>query len=129
MKKIIILLIVIMLFIVSCSPAEETPESTNQEISWAWKLATDAEDAHNFINGLGAYDKPHALGSITVNDRGFYIFYRGDIAGTSDWEWKLADNDDDAYNFLNGIGVYNTPVREAHVLGSSGAGFYIFFRK
>ena len=35
-----------------------------------------------------------------------------------DWDWdlKLATNPDDVLNFLNGIGTYQDPVGEAHIL-------------
>jgi len=97
--------------------------------SWGWKLATTPEDAHNFINGLGAYTKPHAVGSIAATSQGFYIFYRGDIQGTSDWGWKLANTTDDAHNFLNRKGAYTgQPIAEAELAYKSDGMMYFFYR-
>jgi hypothetical protein len=48
--------------------------------NWGWKLATSIDDAHNFINGLGAYGSPVKYARITAVSTGtetlFYIFYR-----------------------------------------------------
>jgi hypothetical protein len=47
---------------------------------WGWKLATDADDVINFINGTGAYHSPLKdawICSVTnVGHDGFYVFYR-----------------------------------------------------
>lgn len=96
--------------------------------SWAWKLAPTAEDAHNFINGLKPYDRPHALGSISATDQGFYIFYRTDITGVSDWGWKLAPTPEDAHTFLNGFGDYDSPPKDQAEVAYQNTGIYIFYR-
>jgi hypothetical protein len=86
------------------------------EPSWGWKLAPTPEDAHNFINGLGSYPESHAVGDIAATDQGFVVFYRGDLEGTSDWGWKLAQTPDDAHDFLNRNGAYaGEPIAETRV--------------
>ena len=50
---------------------------------WGWKLATTIDDAHNFVNGKGAYTRPVKDFKIAAMTQGpgmrFYIFYtRGD---------------------------------------------------
>lgn len=96
--------------------------------SWAWKLATTPEDAHNFINGLEPYDTPHAVGSISATTQGFYIFYRTDIPGVSDWGWKLAPTPEDAHAFLNGVGDYNSSPKDQAEAAYRDSGIYIFYR-
>jgi len=103
---------------------------------WGWKLATDISDAHNFINGLGAYDKPVKDARITAVWTGtkawFYIFYQsGPDPLFGGWGWKLATDINDAHNFINGLGAYDKPVKDARITAvwtGTKAWFYIFYQ-
>lgn len=105
--------------------------------NWGWKLASNIEDAHNFINGKGAYQNPVKDAEITAVNTGtqtqFYIFYR---AGTEDclfgnWGWKLASSIADAHDFINGKGAYQNPVRDARIVSvwtGTAMSFYVFYQ-
>jgi hypothetical protein len=47
---------------------------------WGWKLATEPDDAMNFLNGARAYQHPVKEAKICAVSKGshleFYIFYR-----------------------------------------------------
>ena len=48
------------------------------------------------------------------------------------WGWKLATEPDDAMNFLNGTGAYQTPVKDAKICAvwkGTHLEFYIFYHK
>ena len=97
--------------------------------SWGWKLATTPEDAHNFINGLGAYKRPHAVQTIAASSKGFYIFYRGDLRAGKDWGWKLASTTTDAMNFLNRKGAYKgNPIGKVILAYKADKWLYFFYR-
>ena len=90
-------------------------------------MAPTASDAHNFINGLGSYDSPHAVQSVAANNSGFYVFYRTDQAGSNSWGWKLGPDESDIYNFLNMSGAYSgVPKDNVHV-AYKGTGTYVFY--
>ena len=63
---------------------------------WGWKLATDINDAHNFLNGLEGYDHPVQDARVTAVWTGtqthFHIFYKSGTQGQvfGSWGWKLA---------------------------------------
>lgn len=96
--------------------------------TWGWKLATTPSDAHNFINGLAPYTKPHAVQTIAATNKGFYIFYRGDLKGRSNWGWKLANSTGDALNFLNRKGAYTgLPKAKAILAYKTNRMLYFFY--
>ncbi len=104
---------------------------------WEWKIASDIGDAHDFINGLGAYNYPVKHARITAVSTGietlFYIFYKPGIEGQifGDWDWKLASDIDDAHNFINGLAPYSRPVQDADITAvSTGTEtlYYIFYK-
>ncbi len=100
-----------------------------QQPSWGWKLATTPDDAHDFINGLGPYSEAHALGDVAATDQGFFVFYRGDLEGTSDWGWKLAPTPEDAHDFLNQSGAYSGDGKaEARLAYVGDSQLYVFYR-
>jgi hypothetical protein len=105
--------------------------------SWGWKLATDPDDALNFINGAGAYEHPVGEFRICATWNGsyiaFYIFYRtGPDAGKKgDWGWKKAMTIDDAWNFINGTGAYEKPVKDFAICAVNKTNyeeFFVFYR-
>lgn len=104
---------------------------------WSWKLATDPDDVLNFLNGTGAYGSPAGEARISViwkgNHSEFYVFYRPQPASGSagGWGWKLATEPDDVYNFLNGLGTYAEPVKDAQIAAMWKANhpeFYVFYQ-
>jgi hypothetical protein len=111
--------------------------------SWGWKLATDADDVHNFLNGLGAYTQPVKDAQIAAfwqgNHREFYVFYKRSAAGETvgSWGWKKATpstaNDvSDALYFLNGQGAYEHPATTARVAAldtGHGLEIYCFYQR
>jgi len=97
------------------------------DASWGWKLATSTDDAYDFINGFGAYSEPHAVQAIAGTEKGFYMFYRGDLEGDNNWGWKLAPNEDDAHNFLNRLGAYTGDPKDQILVGKKDGGYYIFY--
>ncbi len=106
---------------------------------WAWKLATEPDDVHNFLNGFGSYLQPvknaHIAALWKGSHREFYIFYQRPIAGETpvgSWGWKLASDPSDAMDFLNGQGGYSHPVTTARIVAldrDSRDEFYIFYQK
>jgi hypothetical protein len=109
----------------------------DQNISWGWKLATDPDDAVNFINGSGVYKQPVTDVKIslvnTTSHPEFYIFYQRDTNSPppESWGWKLAKDAEDVGNFLNGMGPYKQPVIDARICGFSKGSkteFHIFYQ-
>jgi hypothetical protein len=102
---------------------------TSSSASWGWKRSTSVGDMHDFLDGSGSYSsaKEGTIGGLNSSE--ILMFYRGDIDGEPGWGWKLAPTTDDAYDFLNGIGAYDTPVQEAKIFGSTTGDFYIFYKR
>jgi hypothetical protein len=111
-------------------------ESKQPKGNWGWKLATDVDDAHNFINGLGAYQYPVRDAQIGLmwesSYPAYYIFYVGGTAddNSGSWGWKSAPTPEDALNFLNGRGAYNTPIKNARIAAKNNnySEFIIFYQ-
>ncbi len=132
MKKAILLLLCIGLY--GCPP----PKPGGPSGDWGWKLATDPDDALQFLNGTGAYDRPVSEARISAIWKDghveFYIYYRRSPGGgdAGHWGWKLASDPNDAWHFLNGTGSYARPVSDAQIaaLWRDGARlFYIFYQR
>jgi hypothetical protein len=105
---------------------------------WGWKLATDPQDVHHFLNGSEGYSQPVGDAQICAMWRGshreFYVFYRRPAAGeeVGSWGWKLAPEPSDAMDFLNGTGAYNRPVGTARIASLERGGaqeFYVFYQR
>ena len=106
---------------------------------WGWKLATEPDDVHNFLNGFGSYLQPvkdaHIAALWKVTHPEFYVFYQRTTAGETPvggWGWKLAPDPSDAMDFLNGQGAYSHPVTTARIAAldrDSQDEFYIFYQK
>ncbi len=106
--------------------------------NWGWKLATDVDDVHNFINGKGAYQHPVKDARISLMWKGnhpeFYVFYQAGTAPHDSglWGWKLATDPDDVMNFLNGTGAYQRPVTAARIAAMEKEGhteYYVFYQR
>ena len=104
---------------------------------WNWHLAASVAEVHDFINGLGAYTQPvqdaRITGVWTGTEMRFHIFYKPGtdkpIFGT--WGWKMSENITDAHNFINGLGSYAQPVKDARITGvwtGTQTRFYIFYK-
>lgn len=98
-------------------------------ILWDYFLATSIDDAYNFINGYGEYDRARAVSSIADTPMGFYIFYRDDIINKQIWNWKYGSDLDDINNMLNASGAYHVynhlPIEKAALVVHGG--YYIFY--
>ena len=83
---------------------------------WAWKLANNASDAMDFLNGTGAYQHPVTVARIAALNRDgrdeLYIFYQRAVRGEpiNNWYWKLATTTADAQTYVNGKGAYRRSV-------------------
>lgn len=108
--------------------AVNEPKLLADNISWGWKFSTTPQDVYNFINGFSPYYKSHALGDIVATAKGFIVFYRTDVDGTSDWGWKLAGDYDDAYNFLNRKSPYQGYPKEEIRLAMWKNKIFIFYK-
>ncbi len=111
--------------------------NADQIVPWGWKLASDATDALNFVNGGGGYQHPVSDLKITAAGGGshpsFYVFYQRDgaVVPIGGWGWKRATDVKDACNFLNGTGGYSHAASDVRICGVVNAGraeFYIFYR-
>lgn len=102
--------------------------SSTSSATWGWKKATDVDDVYRFINGLAPYSAPVYVGDIAWSNGAFYVFYRGDKEGTGDWGWKLAQDNGDAWDFLNRKGAY-TGLAKKEIKAVTANGYnYIFYR-
>ena len=94
------------------------PAAGEEVDSWGWKLAPDPGDAMDFLNGTGAYSRPVGTARIASIERDgaqeYYVFYQRAASdpGSGGWAWKRSTDVDDAYNFVNGRGVYGGPVED-----------------
>jgi hypothetical protein len=86
---------------------------------------------------MGAYEHPVEEFRICATWNGsytaFYVFYRpGHDAGKKgDWGWKKATEIDDAWNFINGTGAYDKPVKDFAICAvnkMSYEEFFVFYR-
>ena len=117
--------------------AIEVDLTPGDEATWAWKLATNQDDALNFLNGTGAYE--HSVSetricSIWKDDHPqYHLFYHQEKpqGSTASWGWKLATDPDDVRDFLSGSGVYTHPVKNAQIAAfwrESHSEFYVFYQ-
>ena len=66
----------------------------------------------------GAYSRPVGTARIASLERDgaqeYYVFYQRAASdpGSGGWAWKRSTDVDDAYNFVNGRGVYGGPVED-----------------
>jgi len=99
--------------------------------NWGWKLAGTTEDAHNFLNDLGAYAEndsgPIANALIAHADRGYYIFYNGKDEN-ADWGIKKSTDIDDMYDYFNKLNDYPTQ-RNGILAGSSNKDISMFYNE
>jgi len=95
---------------------------------WGYKLANTPEDAHNFLNRIGAYPgQPINKALLAYKaQRSLYLFYRGRSSKAS-WGWKRATNVKDMRNFINGAGVYGEP-KEGTIGGLNPHEILMFYR-
>lgn len=121
--------------LVASPPALQKPH--RKAASWGWKLATDIDDALNFLNGTGAYETPIRKARISAfwkdNHPEFYIYYQHPVGRERrvSWGWKLAATPGDARNFLSGAGSYGKPVKDAQIAAYRKGRhdeFYIFYQ-
>ncbi len=114
------------------------PTTGETPAPWGWKLATGVDDAHQFLNGTGAYQRPvhdAQIAAVLVGGAPhFYIVYQagttGDVPGG--WGWKRSTDPSDVMRFLNGQEPYRHPVTTARIAElSTGAhdDFYVFYRQ
>ncbi|MCU0643955.1 MAG: T9SS type A sorting domain-containing protein [bacterium] len=105
--------------------------------NWNWKLATDIDDAHNYLNGKGAYSTPVLDARVTAVWTGtkisFYIFSCKGTGGRffGNWAWKRSESASDVHNFINGLGSYQNPVKDAEITAvytGTQTLFYVFYR-
>lgn len=96
--------------------------------TWGWKLASDMEDASNFLNRKGAYTTGNPKNNIRVakNSKGFYIFYQGENS-SANWGIKKSTDIDDMYDFVNGHNSYDNSL-EGVISGTSEKDSYLFYR-
>lgn len=95
---------------------------------WRYKVANTPEDAHNFLNRLGAYTgEPIDKALLAYKaPRELYLFCRG-RSSKARWGWKRATNVEDMHNFINGAGAYEEP-REGTVGGFNPYEVLMFYR-
>ncbi|WP_044398348.1 hypothetical protein [Lacinutrix sp. Hel_I_90] len=85
--------------------------------NWGWKLATNLDDAKNFLNAESSYTRPVKLARIASIHKGshteYYIFYQFASAedSISNFLWKKSFDPDDVMQFLNGTGEYGDRVK------------------
>ena len=104
-------------------------EDGDAPASWTYKYAATVEDAYDFVNGFVPYAMPRASASIVAAGDGFYVFYREELVGTSDWNWKREMSSSNATAFLNGEdSVGAGPVADALVAYRSAGEMYVFSR-
>lgn len=105
--------------------------------NWGWKLASDINDADDFLNGEGAYSNPVLDARVTAVWTGskisFYIFYTNGTGGRffGNWGWKRSESASDVHDFLNGKGTYQDPVMDAEITAvytGTQTIFYVFYR-
>lgn len=116
---------------------EKIDEKLVVNMTWGWKLATSIEDAFAFLNGAAPYQSPVSAARICAMWKGnhpeFYVFYQHykQSKPTSGWGWKLATDPDDVLNFMNGLGSYSRPVKEAQIAAfwkENHYEFYVFYK-
>jgi hypothetical protein len=131
-------MIILSMGIHGCQPQPQPDPPEPVPGGWAWKRATSAGDALNFLNGSGAYQQPISevrIAAIWKEDHAeFFLFYRRDPTNgaSGDWGWKLSTAPEDAHNFLNGLGAYSQPVKDAQIAvlwKGSHREFYIFYKR
>jgi len=104
-------------------------EDGNAPASWAYKYAATVEDAYDFINGFPPHVMPRAAACVVAADAGFYVFYRDDLVGTSDWHWQMSLSSSGTVAFLNGEdSACRGPVEEAMVAYRTSGEMYVFSR-
>ena len=115
-------MIVLSIGIHGCQPQPPPDPPEPAPGGWAWKRATDARDALNFLNGSGAYQYPISevrIAAIWKEDHAeFFLFYRREPTDrpTGGWGWKLSTEPEEVHHFLNGLGAYSQPVKDAQIV-------------
>jgi hypothetical protein len=115
-------------FWVFATKAARTTEPYDGLGCWGWKLATDADDALQFLRGgepyLGPVGQTQIASAWAGDHQRFYVFYRHPVPGhepvpvPGDWGWKLATGSQDALEYLNGGGAYAHPLTTARIATS-----------
>ncbi|HEX2805987.1 MAG TPA: hypothetical protein VHN80_07450 [Kineosporiaceae bacterium] len=93
--------------------------------SWSWKLATEADEALQFLRGDELFCGPLRQTQIAAAWAGdhhrFYVFHRDPAPGheqatvPGDWGWTLVRDSDDALLFLNSYKADSHPVTTARI--------------
>ena len=90
-------------------------------LGWSWKRVTqlNLDDAHHFLNGIGAYSQKIKNAEITLrkgHDSELVIYYHPE--DSPGWRWKRVTNLDldDANHFLNGTGGYSEKIKNVEAV-------------
>ncbi|MFX1295273.1 MAG: C25 family cysteine peptidase [Promethearchaeota archaeon] len=111
-----------------------TPSQPNK---YGWKKSTDPNDVINFLNGSGAYQNPVKDAKICAVWKGnyaeFYVFYQRGTPSQppNKYGWKKSTEPNDVINFLNSVGAYKNPVKDAEICAIQKvkyAEFYVFYQ-